>query len=592
VELGEALARGDWGEVNIATVRWTPKTLDVVAKSEGMRLQNLARSLRLDDVPRSNLVVAGDVTIHATDTMNAAVHLRRISGDVRVGEPPVALGVREAVFKVDVVNDRASASLALAGDRIGRIRGEGSGRLARRESGWAFSASDPVEGRIVLEETNLEQFAPWLGTDAKLGGKVNAQVVVSGTGADPQYSGQLRAENVQVREPQSGFELEDGQLALRLAGHSLAIERLSATTPWHPPEGARARIRNLSAPPGGGKISADGAIDIAARTGSLRVKLDQVPVTQIETRFLSLSGEARLDALTTGFGVTGAFKADAGWVGALAKALPSVSEDVVVVRKTPTEEARKETIKLDLSVALGDRLFFQGRGLDTRLAGEIRLAGTPGAGMKTTGSIRAVDGKYDAYGQQLTIERGVITFAGPIDNPQLNILALRKGLAVEAGVEILGTTTRPKVRLVSSPDVPEPEKLSWLILGRGAADSSLGDSGLMLAAARALLGNAPGSDLTRKLGFEDIRIGRSDANSVLGVLPESTVAGRTGTPSAADVVSVGRRINDKMHISYEQGLSDAEGALRFTWQVTRQFQVLVRAGYLPGVDVVYRWSFK
>ena len=75
--------------------------------------------------------------------------------------------------------------------------------------------------------------------------------------------------------------------------------------------------------------------------------------------------------MTTGFGVTGAFKADAGWVGALAKALPSVSEDVVLVRKTPTEEARKETIKLDLSVALGDRLFFQGRGLDTRLAGEI-----------------------------------------------------------------------------------------------------------------------------------------------------------------------------------------------------------------------------
>ena len=304
----------------------------------------------------------------------------------------------------------------------------------------------------------------------------------------------------------SGFELEDGQLALRLAGHSLAIERLSATTPWHPPEGARARIRNLSSPPGGGKISADGTIDLAARTGSLRVKLDQVPVTQIETRFLSLSGEARLDALTTGFGVTGAFKADAGWVGALAKALPSVSEDVVVVRKTPTEEGRKETIKLDLSVALGDRLFFQGRGLERGLAGEIRLAGNAGRGNETTGSIRAVDGKYDAHGQQAHHRRGVITFAGPIDNAAERARAAQ-GLAVEAGVEMLGTTTRPKVRLVSSPDVPEPEKLSWLILGRGAADSNLGDSGLMLAAARALLGNSPGSDLTNKLGFEDIRIG-------------------------------------------------------------------------------------
>jgi len=183
VELGEAVARGDWGEVRIATVRWTPKTFDVVAKTEGVRLQNLARSLRIDGVPRSSLVVAGDVVIHAADTMNAAVSLKRVSGDVRLGEPPVELGVRELTLKADVVNERATASLALAGDRIGRIRGEGSARVARHESGWGLSASDPVEARVVFEETNLEQFAPWLGTDAKLGGKINAQVTVSGTGS-------------------------------------------------------------------------------------------------------------------------------------------------------------------------------------------------------------------------------------------------------------------------------------------------------------------------------------------------------------------------------------------------------------------------
>ena len=45
---------------------------------------------------------------------------------------------------------------------------------------------------------------------------------------------------------------------------------------------------------------------------------------------------------------------------------------------------------------------------------------------------------------------------------------------------MLGTTTRPRVRLVSRPDVPEPEKLSWLVLGRGASDASPGDMSLML----------------------------------------------------------------------------------------------------------------
>jgi translocation and assembly module TamB len=187
----------------------------------------------------------------------------------------------------------------------------------------------------------------------------------------------------------------------------------------------------------------------------------------------------------------------------------------------------------------------------------------------------------------------VLTFNGPIDNPQLNVLALRKGLPVEAGVEVLGSTARPRVRLVSTPDVPEPEKLSWLVLGRGAADATLGDSAVLMAAARALMGNNnPGSDLTRKLGFDEIKIGKSDTNSVLGVLPQNTVAGRTGQPAAADVVSVGKRINNRIQLNYEQGLADAEGTLKIGYRLTQQFQLLVRVGYLPGLDAVYRWTFK
>jgi translocation and assembly module TamB len=267
----------------------------------------------------------------------------------------------------------------------------------------------------------------------------------------------------------------------------------------------------------------------------------------------------------------------------------------VVVRaaKPPADDddGPREPIRLDLKLNAGDNLYFSGRGLDTRLTGEVHVTGTPGLGMRAAGSIRTVGGSYDGYGQKLTIERGVLTFQGALDNPRLNVLALRKGLPVEAGVEVLGTTTRPRVRLVSVPDVPEPEKLSWLVLGRGAADASLGDSAVMLAAARALLGeNNPGSDFSKKFGIDEIIIGRSD-QGVLGVLPQSTVAGRTGSASASEVVSVGKRITRDVHLTYEQGMADAEGTLKVAWRITRQFQLLARAGYLPGLDAVYRWRF-
>ena len=447
----------------------------------------------------------------------------------------------------------------------------------------------------MAEHTNLEALAPWLGADAKIGGRLNATVLVQGTGADPRVSGSGRAVDLQLREPQTGFEVEKGMLAVRMSGRSVVIEQFEAITPWRPAQAALDRIRGVEIPPQGGRITASGSLDLGGRSGVITVKVDKVPVTQLPSRFLALSGETRLEAGAKELLVTGALKADAGWIGALDTPLPSPSEDIVVVRAAEPvaagEEAPKEPIRLDLKLSAGDRLYFQGRGLDTRLAGELHLTGTPGAGLKAEGTIRTVGGTYDGYGQKLSIERGVLTFQGPLDNPRLNVLALRKGLPVEAGVEVLGTTTRPRVRLVSVPDVPEPEKLSWLVLGRGASDASLGDSALMVAAARALLGgNNPGSDITRKIGIDDIKIGRADT-SVLGVLPQSTVAGRTGTPSAAEVVTVGKRLNRQLYLSYEQGLADAEGTLKLAWRLTRRFQLLARAGYLPGLDAVYRWSF-
>ena len=121
----------------------------------------------------------------------------------------------------------------------------------------------------------------------------------------------------------------------------------------------------------------------------------------------------------------------------------------------------------------------------------------------------------------------------------------------------------------------------------------MGDAGLMLAAARALLGSSnPGSDFTRKLGIDEVMIGRADTNSVLGVLPQSTVAGRTGTPAASEVVSVGKHLNKNLQLTYEQGLADIEGTLKVTYTISRQFQILARVGYLPGLDAVYRWTFK
>jgi translocation and assembly module TamB len=597
VELGDATLRGEWGEARLALTRWTPRTLDLKGSSPGILVQNLARSLRLSGVPRSNLVIAADWDIHAAETFEGTLDVRRVSGDLRLGDPPLALGLQDLTLRMEAVRGRARGIVNVVGNRVGRVQGEGTGLIVRGATGWEFASAAPLDARLVADIPDLAPLAAWLGPDAKLGGKLNANVVVRGTGADPQVSGEARADSLVLREPGTGFEIEQGQVALRMSGRSIVIEQFVARTPWRPSEAARERMRRVDLPAEGGTIRAEGSIDLAGRTGAIVVKADKAVVTSLPTRFLAMTGEARLAAGKDGMLVTGAFKADAGWIGALATPLPAPSEDIVVIRAAQPAAAApeakgKEPIRLDLRFSLGERVWFQGRGLDTRLTGDLHLLGELGGTLRAQGMIRTLGGTYEGYGQELRIERGVLIFNGPIDNPQLNVLALRKGLPVEAGVEILGSTARPRVRLVSFPDVPEPEKLSWLVLGRGASDATPGDTGVLMAAARALLGNNnPGSDLTKRLGFDEIKIGRADTASVLGVLPQSTVAGRTGTPSASEVVSVGKRLNNRVQLTYEQGLADAEGALKITYRFSRQFQLLVRAGFLPGVDAVYRWTF-
>ena len=40
---------------------------------------------------------------------------------------------------------------------------------------------------------------------------------------------------------------------------------------------------------------------------------------------------------------------------------------------------------------------------------------------------------------------------------------------LSVGVQVSGTARAPRVRLYSDPDMPDAEKLSWLVLGRSAA---------------------------------------------------------------------------------------------------------------------------
>ena len=594
VELGEALLGGEPGEIRLQQTRWTPAGFETRGSSSAVVVRTIQQLLGLQGAMGSNLVLVGEWDVRAGETLDGFVQLRRARGDVRVGEPRQALGLETLVLRAEAVAGRVTATADVRGKLAGQWKGEAGATVRRGDRGWEISPVAPVEGRFTVDVPDLAFLAAWIGPEARSAGRLRGEGTLAGTVREPSWSGRVEATGLAIREPSLGAEVADGTVAIALTDREARIERFRLAMPWQLGEEA-ARAIAAAKRPETGLVTAEGSLDLGTRKGEIRVKAAGYPLTRLPSRFLAVSGEGRavMDGAATT--LTGDFTADAGWFGIPASAPPSLSDDVIVDRgeTAPAAARAAERIRLDLRVNLGEHLHFRGRGLSTRLAGSLRLAGEAGANLRATGTIRAVGGTYDAYGRTLTLERGALNFQGPVDNPGLNVLALRKGLPVEAGVEVLGTVARPKARLVSSPDVPEPEKLAWLVLGRGQGDVSAGDAATLVQAANALLGSdAPAtSKILGGFGLDDVRLGRDDS-SALGTLPQSTVAGRTGQASAAEVVTVGKRLTDDIYVSYRQGLADAEGSLRIAWQLTHGLQLILRAGYLPGVDAVYRFSFR
>jgi translocation and assembly module TamB len=167
-----------------------------------------------------------------------------------------------------------------------------------------------------------------------------------------------------------------------------------------------------------------------------------------------------------------------------------------------------------------------------------------------------------------------MNFQGPMDDPGLNILALRKGLDVEAGVEVTGTVRHPLVRLVSTPNVPDAEKLSWIVLGRVPESGSV-DTSLLLAAAGNILGGQTVGQFGQTLGVDEFSLSQ-----------------QTGTDSQQNQkVTVGKRLSARARISYEQGLSEVGGITKFTYILTPRITIVTRTGNEDALDLFYSFRF-
>ena len=506
----------------------------------------------------------------------------------------------QARLSAQVRAARLNLTLKADGTRFGTL----AARLAASMDGaWALAQQQPWQGEVELEAADLGWLGEFIGEGRQTGGSLRGQLRLAGSPGAPQLRGDLSGRDLRLALADNGLQLQDGELRASVRNEVLHVETLHFTSvPRALPRALKRSLGEAAArhemP---GKLSASGELRLdkqaAGGVAQIAVKLDRVGVWQLPEQWVSLSGESQLSWQQDHLGASGALTIDAGYWQLAPAGAPSLSDDVVVRRPAQAApQTLRPRLDLDLGVDFGRNFLFEGAGLSSRLAGNIRLTAQGRDLPRAQGSIRTRDGRFAAYGQALEIERGILNFQGLPDNPALDVRAMRRGLAVEAGVEVSGTAQKPRIRLVSEPELPDAEKLTWLILGHGPENVGSGDASVLFAAAGDLLGNGSGNlvgQLKDTFGIDEFGVHQGKLGGGARSAGSRIVSSGSTESGSVDqqILSVGKRLSSRATLTYEQSLGTAESIAKLSFALTRQITLVGRVGSDNAVDVFYGLSW-
>ena len=586
------------GELVVNETVWTPGSLTTSGRMSGLQV---GLETRPDQGPKGGegeLQLGGEWNLDLAKRATGTVRIFREAGDlVLVGDAVIRFGLSRLEALVTVDEDKVALSVDGEGSQLGKLAASATAGLRRVDGVLQLDMDAPLLGSASLDVPSIAWLGPVASPTLRAGGELLAEFSLSGTPAKPVGAGRVNGKKLSIEIAEEGLRLSGGTLSAQFDAERLRIEELSFVSPSEvAPRDNRVPYKALTRTPG--TLKASGEVRLADGEGGITFEADRLPVFQRVDRWLAISGKGRVQTRFAAPGIEAQMRADAGYLEYAKTPPPSLSSDVVII--TPEEEAEPEAkggsaLSARIGIDLGEKLYLAALGLETRLAGKLLLVARAGEPLRATGSLKTVGGTYEGYGQALSIERGVVNFQGPLDNPGLDVVALRTGLEVEAGVSVSGTVRRPRIKLVSNPDVPDAQKLSWIVLGRAPEDDNGGaDMALLLPAAQALLGG-PGGGMTDQLaaglGLDEFSIGQGELNSASRSATSSVVSSGSATSEATvggQVLSVGKRLSAKTTVKFEQSLSGVEQLVKITHQLTRRLSVIGRTGTDNAVDL--RWS--
>lgn len=488
--------------------------------------------------------------------LDGRLHIGRGSVTRRIGDKKQSFAFSKAELTANVNETVAEATLDITPAAGGTLQ-------AKAKIPWRSHAEPTGRVHLIAHLPDLSGVGALSKALSDAAGRLDADLTLSGSIQAPRIEGRARLSNAALTLNQYGTRIRNASLTLAGTGTGVRL-----TGRLGDGENGKLELHGTLV-----RTADQWALDMqvkgknfrAADTSEFRVRISPDLSIALKKRRLVVKGSVAIPS---------AHIKPPHFANAVE---PTPDLHVVGAKKEKTKPPLQ--VVASIKVQMGDDVNFSGFGLKARIGGSIKLDQEPGRITTASGNLKVLDGKYKAYGQDLTIRRGQILFSGgPIANPGLDIRATRRVGTVTAGLQVTGTLRSPKLRVFSDPPMSQSEALSYLLFGHGVQENSGKENSIANQAANAIglaAGTYLGKSVGKRLGLDTVSVEN---------------ASRYSTNSNEASLFLGKYLSPKLYVSYGIGLYQPINLLRIRYTLSRHWALEAESGSISGADILFNIS--
>lgn len=273
-------------------------------------------------------------------------------------------------------------------------------------------------------------------------------------------------------EPSGQFELTGGRLTVVPVG--ITLNGISSLLTM---DASGFRLESFSARSGPGQLDAEGVIHLASEGASPSLEISASARQFTAANTSGMNAIVDLDGRFTGTlrspQLTGDLRFRSGHVNLQNFGEQAVEEVYLEGEEVSADLALYDSLSVEMSVEF-DRQFFirnsQYLEMEVELAGTVDLVKEPGSDLQLFGSIEGVQGYATPLGRRFNLEEAVVTFSGPVGNPELMVRTIYRPPQPADDVTLWyiveGTVEEPEFRFDSDPYLELQDIVSYTLFGR------------------------------------------------------------------------------------------------------------------------------